>query len=174
MFWNYFLISYRRHKCFLPFLYIYLPNEDVSIFLTKLFWCIFKQGERNHLHSGSNIANTLLLRRQNRSCDEHKTPKQINSHFFRCLLQNIRKKSTGRRSNGSTSHFVLCETKPNNLAILCMNLFMLCMIVCICCAWKFVYVMYDIFWLLFFVYIVYYIKSDLIISLLYNIFNILH
>ena len=111
---------------FFSHFYIFLPNDDVSTFLTKLFWCIFKQGERNHLHSGSNIANTLLLRRQNRSCDEHKTPKQINSHFFRCLLQNIRKKSTGRRSNGSTSHFVSCETKPNNQSMLYMKF-------CLCC-----------------------------------------
>ena len=37
MFQNYFLISYQRHKCFVPFLYMYLPDNDVSIFLTKPF-----------------------------------------------------------------------------------------------------------------------------------------
>ena len=45
MFQNYFLISCRRHKCFVQFLYIVLPYDDVSIFLTKPFRCIIKQGK---------------------------------------------------------------------------------------------------------------------------------
>ena len=45
MFQNYFLISYRRHNFFVLFLCIYFPNNDVSIFLTKPFQCIFNKAK---------------------------------------------------------------------------------------------------------------------------------
>ena len=42
MFQNYFMISYRRHEFFVPFIYIFLPDNDVSIVLKEPFQCIFK------------------------------------------------------------------------------------------------------------------------------------
>ena len=41
MFQNYFMISYRRHEFFVPFIYIFLPDNDVSIVLKEPFQCIF-------------------------------------------------------------------------------------------------------------------------------------
>ena len=36
MFWNYFLIYYRRHKCFVQFLYSVLLKYSVSVFLITI------------------------------------------------------------------------------------------------------------------------------------------
>ena len=121
MFRNYFLICYRRHKCFCPISVYFLPNNDVSI-----FWGNDHSVFLNHLCRGS-----LLLRNWNRSCDEHQASKWIDLNF-------VRKRRTGRRSNGGTSHFVLCETKLNNLSMLCMT-------ISLYCVWKFVYFVYDNF-----------------------------
>ena len=71
---------------------------------------------------------------QNRSCDEQQSSKRIDSHFVWCLL--CRKRRTGFQSNGGTGHFILCETKPNNLSMLCMT-------ICPCRVWQFVYFVYD-------------------------------
>ena len=90
----------------------------------------------NHIRHGRNGANSILLCNRNRSCDEHQASNQINSHF-------VRKRRTGRRSNGGMSHFVY--VKPNQTTYLCFvwkfvyvvfdNLSILCMTICLCCVW---------------------------------------
>ena len=108
----------------------------ISVFFYQTtMWVILWQNHfivfLNHFRRGSNGENSLLLRNQNRSCDEHQALKQINFNF-------TRKRRIGRWSNGGMSHFVLCETKPNNLSKLCMT-------ICLCCVWKNIYLCMTIF-----------------------------
>ena len=93
-------------------------------FLTKPFQCIFK-----HIRHGRKGPSRVLLHNQNRSFDKHQAKQQIGLNVFY-------KRRISRQVNGGTSHFVLCETKLNNLSMLCMT-------ICLCCVWKNFYFVYD-------------------------------
>ena len=155
MFRNHFMIYYRRHKYFCPISVYIFTKQRCEYFLE-----IISVNFTNHLCRGRNWENSLLLRNRNISCNEYKKSKRINLYF-------VCKSSTCCRSNGGTIHFVLCETKPDNLSMLCITMFL-------CCVWQFFYVVYAIFWIFFFVYIMYVIKSDLnFFYTLYNTFYII-
>ena len=126
MFRNYIMISYRRHKYFCPISVYIFTKRRCEYFLTKPFQFVF-----NHLLRGSNFANSILIHNWNISCDKYQVLKWINLYF-------VSKRRTGRRRNIGTSHFVLCETKPNNLSILCMKKFLFVYFVYEknpCCVW---------------------------------------
>ena len=113
---------------------IFLAKWRCEYFLTKPFQYFFNK-VKGTISAVSETAQTLSFSVvEYISCDEHQALKWIDSRFVRCLLRHIRKRRTGCRSNGGTSYFVLCSTKPKNLSMLCL-----------CCVWQFVYVVYDHF-----------------------------
>ena len=117
------------HTFFLQFLviYIYLPNYNMSIFiLIKTISVYFLTRRKVTISAVSaTSANTLPLRHRNRSCDKNTMHRNESIRiWFVCLLQHIPKSRTGRQSNRVTSHFVLFETKSNNLYMLCMTIFL--------------------------------------------------
>ena len=145
MFRNYFLIYYRRHKYFCH-IYVFLA-KIISVYIL------------NHLGHGRNESNSLFLRNRNISCNKQQASKWIDL-YFGC------KRRTRRWSNRGTSHFVLCETKPKNLSMLCMK-------ICLYCVWQFIYVVYETFWLLFLSILCMTLSMTSNVSILYNKFNII-
>ena len=116
MFRNYFLISYRRHECFCPISVYIFTKQRCEYFFEETISVFFY-----HLCCGSNGANSLLLRNQYRSCDEHQASKQIDFHFI----------VKGGQTAGATEVWVTSfYVKPNP-------------IICLCCVCKFLYFVYE-------------------------------
>ena len=142
MFWDYFLISYWRHKCFCSISVYFFTKQKCEYFFEETISVFFFK----HIFRGINRSNSLVLRNQNISCKEHQESKKIYSRF-------VRKMRTGRRSNGGTGNFVWCETKPKQLSMLCMkffyvvyeNLSILCMTICLCCVWHIVVTLFCLY-----------------------------